>query len=72
MPTMKMTKRAVEALPARDASGKQTLYWAEGTATPGRHPGLQRLGKQVLGMPGRLAEWQVAPHHPRPSCGADA
>lgn len=35
MPTMKMTKTAVEKLPAPDPSGRQTLYWAEGTATPG-------------------------------------
>jgi integrase len=35
MPTMKMTPRAVAALPAPDPSGKQTLYWAAGTATPG-------------------------------------
>ena len=35
MATMEFTKRAIEALPAPDPSGKQTLYWAEGTATPG-------------------------------------
>ena len=35
MPTMKMTKAGTEKLPAPDPSGKPTLYWAEGTATPG-------------------------------------
>lgn len=35
MPTMKLTKPAIEKLPAPDPSGKQILYWAEGTATPG-------------------------------------
>src|SRR4051812_16800033 len=35
MPTLKLIKRAIETLPAPDPSGKQTLYWAEGNATPG-------------------------------------
>jgi integrase len=35
LPTMKMTRGAVQALAAPDPSKKQTLYWAEGTATPG-------------------------------------
>jgi len=35
MPTLKMTRRSIEALPAPDPTGKQTLYWTEGTATPG-------------------------------------
>src|SRR5579859_7174566 len=35
MAVMRMTKAAVEKLPAPDPSGKQTLYWSQGTATPG-------------------------------------
>jgi integrase len=35
MPTIKMTKAAVAALPAPDPSGKQQLYWSEGNGTPG-------------------------------------
>ena len=35
MATMKFTKSAIEKLSAPDPSGKQTIYWAEGTATPG-------------------------------------
>jgi integrase len=35
MPTIKMTKGAVAALPAPDPSGKQQLYWSEGNGTPG-------------------------------------
>jgi integrase len=35
VPTMKMTPGKVAALPAPDPSGKQTIYWAEGTTTPG-------------------------------------
>src|SRR4249919_2283626 len=34
MPKIKLTKKgAIEALPAPDPSGKQTLYWADGSAT---------------------------------------
>ena len=33
--TMKMTASKVRDLPAPDPSGRQTLYWSEGTATPG-------------------------------------
>ena len=35
MPMLKITARAVRELPAPDPSGKPTLYWSEGTATPG-------------------------------------
>jgi integrase len=35
MPTLKMTKTTVAALAAPDPSGRQTLYWAQGTSTPG-------------------------------------
>jgi len=35
MPSMKMTTRSVRELPAPDPSGKPTLYWSQGTATPG-------------------------------------
>jgi hypothetical protein len=34
MPTIKLTKRAVEGLKAPDPSGRQSLYWAPAT-TPG-------------------------------------
>ena len=33
MPTIKFTKRSVEALKAPDPSGKQALYWGEGEYT---------------------------------------
>jgi integrase len=35
MPTMKMTKAKIRDLRAPDPSGRQQLYWAEGTETPG-------------------------------------
>jgi integrase len=35
MPTMKMTKKNIDALPAPDPSGKQTIYWAEDRDLPG-------------------------------------
>jgi integrase len=35
MPTMRMTKRDIEKLPAPDPSGKQRLFWAAGNDHPG-------------------------------------
>jgi len=35
VPTIKMTKGTAKDLAAPDPSKKQTIYWAEGTATPG-------------------------------------
>jgi integrase len=43
MATMKMTRGAVERLPAPDPSGRQTIYWAEGAA-------MQGLGILVSGV----------------------
>jgi integrase len=35
MPHVKMTKTAIDRLAAPDPSGRPTLYWADGNATPG-------------------------------------
>jgi integrase len=35
MPTMEMTKAKIAKLPAPDPSGKQVMYWAEGSDHPG-------------------------------------